>query len=95
MKISGNPCLLDDAGHVYAVDMCGARLGGEHGEDSGAAADVEHDLVLEKVLVVPHRVAVSQRPDLQSKARISHTCGMNPINCILLRNVHRMYIDVT
>ena len=61
--------LLDYAGHVDAVDMCGARLGGEHGEDSGAAANVEHDLVLEEVLVVPHRVAVRQGPNLQSNER--------------------------
>ena len=45
--------------------MCGARLGGEHGEDAGAAADVEDDLVLEEVLVVPHRVPVGQGSHLK------------------------------
>ena len=68
-KSNGVSCLLDDAGHVDAVDVRGARLGGEHGEDSGAAADVEDDLVLEEVLVVPHRVAVRQCPNLQSNER--------------------------
>lgn len=37
-------------------------FGGEHGEDSGAAADVEHNLALEEVLVVPHGVAVGESP---------------------------------
>ena len=52
--------LLDDPGHVDADDLSGSGLGSEHGEDAGAAANIEHDLVLEQVLVVPHRVAVGQ-----------------------------------
>ena len=61
--------LLDDAGHVDAVHVLGACLGGEHGEDAGAAAHVEHDLALEEVLVVPHRVAVGQGPHLLVTSR--------------------------
>merc|ERR1712093_974849 len=32
----------------------------KHRQDTRAAADVKDDLVLEQVLVVPHRVAVAQ-----------------------------------
>ena len=44
--------------------LFGAGLCCEHGEDSCAASDVEDDLVLEKVLVVVHGVAVGQSPHL-------------------------------
>ena len=44
--------------------MRGSGLGREHGEDARPAADVQHDLVLEEVLVVPHRVPVGQRSHL-------------------------------
>ena len=38
--------VLDDAGHVDSVDVGGAGLGREHGEDACTTADVQHDLVL-------------------------------------------------
>ena len=46
---------------VDSVDVLGARLRAENGEDPRPAADVEHDFVLEKVLVHQNRVAVGAR----------------------------------
>ena len=39
--------------HVHSDDLGSSSLGTEHGEDAGAAANVEDHLVLEEVLVVP------------------------------------------
>ena len=51
----------EENGDTHADDVLRARLGGEHAEDARAAADVEHELVLEQVRVVDDRVAVRAR----------------------------------
>ncbi|KAJ8527501.1 hypothetical protein ON010_g14762 [Phytophthora cinnamomi] len=50
--------LRQDARAVDAVHMLGASLGGEHGQDAGAAAHVQHNLVLEQVLALQDGVHV-------------------------------------
>lgn len=50
--------LVDDGGHVHTDNVLGAGLDSEHAEDGGSAANIEHDLVLEKVTVVVDGVAV-------------------------------------
>lgn len=46
---------------TYPDHMLRARLGGKHAEDTGTAADIEHELVLEQVGVLDDRVAVRAR----------------------------------
>lgn len=48
----------------HPVHMLGAGVGGEHGEDPCAAADVQDDFVFERVLIMVHGVPVGQRPHL-------------------------------
>ena len=50
--------LLGNGGAVDANNLTGAGLGGEHGKDAGAAANVENNLILEKVAVGKDSVAV-------------------------------------
>jgi len=51
-------------GPTYGDDLLGSSLGGEHGQDSSSASNVEDYLVLEEVLVPPHGVAVAERAHL-------------------------------
>lgn len=46
------------ASTTYADDVFRARLGGEHAQDAGAAADIEDELVLEEMRVLNDRIAV-------------------------------------
>lgn len=44
-------------------DFLGPRLGCEHGQDACATAHIQHNLVLEQVLVVEHGVSVGEGAD--------------------------------
>lgn len=55
--------VVDNVGHVNTNDHLGSGLGSEHGEDSGAASDIEDDLVLEQVAVLVDRSTVGQSTD--------------------------------
>ena len=59
---------------THADDVFRARLGGEHAEDACAAADVEHELVLEQVRVVDDRVAVRARAHCVLQHLLMDTC---------------------
>ena len=48
--------VVDDGAHVHTDHLGRARLGSEHGENPGATPNIQNNLVLEQVLVVPHRV---------------------------------------
>ena len=47
-----------DAPRPSPSHVRGARLRGEHGQNAGATANIEHGLAAEQVLVVHDRVAV-------------------------------------
>ena len=75
LNLIGEPVGLDDLlgrlhdpTHVHPDHLGSTCLGTEHGEDAGAAADVEDHLVLEEVLVVPDGVAVGEGSHLQQNA---------------------------
>ena len=53
-----------DVGRVDAVDVTGTCPAREDRENAGATADVQHDLVLEDVRVLDHRVHVGLRTHL-------------------------------
>lgn len=58
-KDSKRPDVLNTS---YPVHVLRPRLGREHGQNPRPAADVQHDFVLEGVLVVIHGVPVGERP---------------------------------
>lgn len=57
----------------HPIHVFGSGIGREHGEDPGAAADVQDDFTLEHVLVVVHGVPVGERPDLVLQHLLSET----------------------
>lgn len=66
----------------YPVDVLGPGFGCKHGQDPRPASHVQHDFVLEDVLVVVHGVPVGQRPHLILQhllvdhiEKIRKTCG--------------------
>ena len=46
--------VVHDGAHVHPDDLGGPGLGCKHGEDASTASHVQHNLVFEQVLVVPH-----------------------------------------
>merc|ERR1719195_2458960 len=52
--------VVHDGAHVNSNDHLSTSLGCEHGENASTAADVEDNLALEKMLVVPHGVAIGK-----------------------------------
>lgn len=56
--------LVENVGHVDTDNLLGTSLRGKHGEDTGTAADIENDLVLEQVLVLDDGIAVRHGADL-------------------------------
>lgn len=71
---------------TYPVHVLGPGFGCKHGQDPSAAPYVQHNFVLEDVLVVVHGVPVGERPHLVLQHLLDFNRGRQNTNNMITAN---------